>query len=84
MALVEHQGHPLDLEAREPRMRNLRFEWPSVEGFRSKSGVLELFEKNLAERGDLPIEVTPPLGGHPGLGAISLDRAKQEVSQWRL
>ena len=84
MALVEHQAHPLDLEVREPRMRNFRCEWRSVESHRLKSGALKLTENNLAERGDLPIEVTPPLGGHPGLGEILLDRAKQGVSHWRL
>ena len=84
MALVENQAHPLDLEAREPRMRNFRCEWRPVESHRLKSSALELTEKNLTDRGNLPIEVTPPLDGHPGLGAILLDRAKQGVLQWRL
>lgn len=30
----------------------------------------------------LPIEVTPPLDGHPALGEILLDRARQGESQW--
>lgn len=30
----------------------------------------------------LPIEVTPPLDGHPALGEILLDRARQGEMQW--
>ena len=53
-------------------------------GLHLKRDLPELIEKIRAERGDLPIEVTPPLDGHPGLGAILLDQAKRGVSQWRL
>lgn len=30
----------------------------------------------------LPIEVTPPLDGHPALGEILLDRARQGDAEW--
>ncbi|WP_080507656.1 sirohydrochlorin chelatase [Bryobacter aggregatus] len=52
-------------------------------GLHLKRDLPELIAKIQAERPGLPIAVTPPLDGHPGLGAILLDRAKEGVAQWR-
>jgi sirohydrochlorin ferrochelatase len=52
-------------------------------GLHLKRDLPDLIEKIRAERKDLAIEVTPPLDGHPGLGAILRDRAKEGIEQWR-
>ena len=51
-------------------------------GLHLKRDLPDLIEKIRLDRADLPIEVTPPLDGHPGLGAILLDRAKRGVAEW--
>jgi sirohydrochlorin ferrochelatase len=51
-------------------------------GLHLKRDLPELIEKVKAERQDLEIQVTPPLDGHPGLGAILRDRAKEGIAQW--
>lgn len=43
----------------------------------------DLIEKIKSERNGLSIEVTPPLDGHPMLGLILRDRAKEGIEQWR-
>lgn len=53
-------------------------------GLHLKRDLPDLIEKIKAERADLDIQVTPPLDGHPGLGAILRDRAKEGLAQWHL
>lgn len=51
-------------------------------GLHLKRDLPDLIEKIQAERKDLPIQVTPPLDGHPMLGSILRDRAKEGIAQW--
>jgi len=52
-------------------------------GLHLKRDLPDLIEKIKAERSGLDIEVTPPLDGHPMLGAILRDRAKEGIEKWR-
>lgn len=52
-------------------------------GLHLKRDLPDLIEKIRAERKDLEISVTPPLDGHPMLGSILRDRAKEGIAQWR-
>jgi sirohydrochlorin ferrochelatase len=51
-------------------------------GLHLKRDLPELIRQIEANHPDLPIAVTPPLDGHPALGEILLDRARQGVSSW--
>lgn len=51
-------------------------------GLHLKRDLPELIERIRTERPGLPIEVTPPLDGHPLLGSILRDRAKEGMEQW--
>lgn len=53
-------------------------------GLHLKRDLPDLIAKIKEERVDLPIQVTPPLDGHVGLGAILRDRAKEGLDQWPL
>ena len=52
-------------------------------GLHLKRDLPELIRQVREQRPELPIEVTPPLDGHPALGSILLDRARQGVAAWR-
>lgn len=52
-------------------------------GLHLKRDLPDLVAKIREERVDLPIQVTPPLDGHVGLGAILRDRAKEGLDKWR-
>jgi sirohydrochlorin ferrochelatase len=52
-------------------------------GLHLKRDLPDLIEKIQAVRKDLPIQVTPPLDGHPKLGSILRDRAMEGIEQWR-
>jgi sirohydrochlorin ferrochelatase len=52
-------------------------------GLHLKRDLPALIEAVRVTHPQLDIRVTPPLDGHPGLGSILLDRAKQGVEQWR-
>jgi sirohydrochlorin ferrochelatase len=52
-------------------------------GLHLKRDLPELIAQIQQKRPGLRIEVTPPLDGHPGLGGILLDRAREGEAQWR-
>lgn len=52
-------------------------------GLHLKRDLPDLIEKVKEQRAGLDIQVTPPLDGHPGLGAILRDRAKEGIEAWR-
>ena len=52
-------------------------------GLHLKRDLPDLIAKIREERVDLLIQVTPPLDGHVGLGAILRDRAKEGLDKWR-
>ena len=51
-------------------------------GLHLKRDLPDLIAKIREERVDLQIQVTPPLDGHVGLGAILRDRALEGLDQW--
>lgn len=51
-------------------------------GLHLKRDLPDLIAKIQEERSDLPIQVTPPLDGHVGLGAILRDRALEGLDRW--
>lgn len=52
-------------------------------GLHLKRDLPDLIEKIRAEKTGIEIQVTPPLDGHPMLGSILRDRAKEGLEQWR-
>ncbi|MFO0280870.1 MAG: sirohydrochlorin chelatase, partial [Acidobacteriota bacterium] len=51
-------------------------------GLHLKRDLPDLIAKIRAERSGLDIRVTAPLDGHPALGAILRDRAKEGLASW--
>jgi sirohydrochlorin ferrochelatase len=51
-------------------------------GLHLKRDLPDLIAKIRAERAELDIRVTAPLDGHPALGAILRDRAKEGLASW--
>lgn len=51
-------------------------------GLHLKRDLPDLIRQIQAAHPELPIEVTPPLDGHPALGEILLDRARQGELNW--
>jgi sirohydrochlorin ferrochelatase len=52
-------------------------------GLHLKRDLPDLVAKIQESRPELAIAVTPPLDGHPDLGKILLDRAKEGIAAWR-
>jgi len=51
-------------------------------GLHLKRDLPELIASVRAQHPDLQISVTPPLDGHPQLGQILLERAREGATQW--
>lgn len=51
-------------------------------GLHLRRDLPDLIERIRAEKTGLEIQVTPPLDGHPMLGSILRDRAKEGLAQW--
>lgn len=51
-------------------------------GLHLKRDLPDLIASIQAQKDGLAIEVTPPLDGHPMLGAILRDRAKEGLQKW--